>query len=78
MGSNTLKPEDGWQHRADELAERTVLSPRQADVQALTEIGASRQFIANELGISMNTVDEHRQAIKRRVQEAEATIEEIQ
>lgn len=70
--------DDDWQDRADDLAERTALAPRQAEVQALSERGLSRSDISEELDISINTVDEHRQAIKRRLREAEATIEEIQ
>lgn len=69
--------DEDWADRAEELAETTVLSHRQAEVQALTEQHRSRQEIADELDVSINTVDEHRQKIKARVQLAENTVEEL-
>jgi len=77
MGKYTPELADDWDDRAQELYEDTVLSKRQADVQALSEQGLSRQDIADELEISINTVDEHRQDIKKRVQLAENTVEEL-
>lgn len=61
--------------RADELRETTVLSPRQAEVRAFSEAGLSRQEIADLLEISINTVDEHRQEIKRKIEQAENTVQ---
>lgn len=72
-------PEIGeeWTERADDLSQNTVLSQRQADVQALSEQGCTRQEIADELEISINTVDEHRQDIKKRIRLAEKTVDEL-
>lgn len=77
MADYTADVPDDWQDRADELTAETVLSKRQADVRALSEAGLPRQDIADELGISINTVDEHRQGIKERLRLAENTVEEI-
>jgi len=77
MGDYTVSTPDDWEARAEELADHTVLSRRQADVQALTEGGLSRQEIADELDISINTVDEHRQDIKKRKRLAENTLEQL-
>lgn len=66
-----------WESRAEFLAENTVLPARTAQVQALTELGRSRQQIADELDISPNTVDEHRQTVKKRLQLAKTTVEEL-
>jgi len=69
--------DDDWKHRATVLYKNTVLCKRQADVHALSEQGLSRREIANELDISINTVDAHRQKIKERVQLAENTLKEL-
>jgi len=63
--------------RTDELRKETVLSPRQAEIQAFTEAGWSRQEIADYLNISIHTVDEHRQAIKEKIRRSEATVADL-
>lgn len=63
--------------RTDELRQETVLSPRQAEIQAFMEAGLARGGIAECLGISPNTVDEHKQAIKEKIRRAEGTLQEL-
>jgi len=77
MGKYTPELDPNWQERAEELAETTVLTRRQADVQALSEQGLTRQEIADELDVSINTIDEHRQDIKKRIKRAEQTVDEL-
>lgn len=67
-----------WDDRAEELREKTLLTKREAEVRALTEAGCSREEIADVLDISIYTVDEHRQAFKRRLRRARETAEEFQ
>lgn len=63
--------------RTDQLRDETVLSPRQAEIQAFTEAGWSRAEVADHLGISVNTVDEHKQAVKEKLRRAESTVDEV-
>lgn len=67
---------DDWQDQAADMAERTVLTERQAAVAILSNAGVTRQTIADELGIAKNTVDEHKQKIKRRIKRARNTLDE--
>jgi DNA-binding CsgD family transcriptional regulator len=77
MSDYTPAIDESWVERAAKLYEETVLSERQADIQALKEQGATRQDTADELGISVNTVDEHRREIKERIERAKKTVEEL-
>jgi hypothetical protein len=54
-----------WRERAVDLNVRTPLTKREADVYVLRRwFGLDRTQIADELGISPNTVDNHLQRVK--------------
>jgi DNA-binding CsgD family transcriptional regulator len=63
--------------RVSELEAHTILSERQAQVQALSEQGASRGEIAAELGISIGTVDSHRGRVAEKLHAARRTVEKV-
>jgi|APHM01.1.fsa_nt_gi ATP-dependent transcriptional regulator len=63
--------------RVSELETHTILSKRQAQVQALSEQGASRDEIATELGISVGTVDSHRGRVAKKLHAARRTVEKV-
>lgn len=62
-------------HRAQILAEETILDKGEAEVQAWLEAGADRGQIANRIGRAVSTVDSHRQEIKRKLRQAKRTVE---
>lgn len=66
-----------WVDRAEYLYENTVLSKRQADIQALTEEELSREEIAETLDIAASTVDQHRQEISDRIEKSKQTLDEL-
>lgn len=67
---------DDYQEQATEMAERTVLTERQAEVAILSNAGVTRQTISDELGIGKNTVDEHKQRVKRQIRRARNTLDD--
>ena len=70
--------DDDAQERADELADRTGLKRREAEVQALKERGLSHDQIKDELELSKSTVDEYSRRINDRIERAEATLRELE
>ncbi len=66
-----------YEDRAEELAERTGLKRREADVAALKEEGLTHQEISEELEISKSAVDTYSQRINERLDEARGTLEEL-
>lgn len=48
-------------------APRPLLTPRESEILSALGRGASSKEIANELGLSVRTVEAHRQSIKRRL-----------
>lgn len=76
MSNYAVSVPDDWQSRAAEIADRTVVTERQAAVAIMSSAGVTRQTIASELGISKNTVDEHKQKIKRQIKRARNTFDE--
>jgi DNA-binding CsgD family transcriptional regulator len=64
--------------RVSELTAETILSKRQAQVQALYEQGASREEIAIKLGISTGTVDSHRGRVAKKLHAARKTVSHLQ
>lgn len=67
----------GFEKRAEELANKTVLTETESRVQALVEDGKTRHEIADKLDMAVSTVDTHKQRIKRRLEEVQGTTEEI-
>lgn len=63
--------------RASELKSQTILSERQAQVQALYEQGASRDEMATELDVTTGTVDSHRDRVAKKLHAAQRTVDEI-
>jgi len=63
--------------RADYLYENTVLTRQQSRIFAFREAGKERQYIANQMDISINTIDEHRQRAVQKIHQATMTVEEI-
>ena len=64
--------------RTDELADRTVLSKREAEVAAHKQItGASHATIADRLDLDKSTVDEYSRRMKAKVQAAQVTQNEL-
>lgn len=61
--------------RAEELRERTGLKRREAEVQALKEVGFRHAEIGELLGIAKSTVDEYSSRINDRVRRAHGTID---
>jgi len=62
-----------------ELAAAGLLTERQAEAFVLREIEAApRQATADEMGISVNTLDNTLSAARRKVRQAEATVEAVQ
>lgn len=60
--------------RAEEIADDTLLTEREAQVWLLQRQGLTRDSIATELGISIHSVDEYRKRRTRKFREAEATL----
>lgn len=69
--------DDETRDRISTLAETTVLSRREAEVQALKEAGYTHEEIGDDLGLSKSTVDEYSRRINDRVQRARATTKEL-
>jgi len=64
--------------RADDLAERTVLSKREAEVAAHKQItGKSHATIADRLDLDKSTVDEYSRRMQAKVRAAKVTQNEI-
>lgn len=67
----------GLENRAGYLERNTVLSPRRAEIQALRERGLGRNQMAEQLDLSVNTIDEHRQEIEQTIERAKTTVNEL-
>jgi len=64
--------------RANDLAERTILSRREAEVAALKQItGASHERIGEVLGIEKSTVDEYSRRVNTKSHQAAVTADEL-
>ena len=64
--------------RADDLAERTVLSARESEIAAHKQItGASHATIAERLGLKKSTVDEYSRRMKSKIEAARVTQNEL-
>lgn len=64
--------------RADDLAENTTLSEREAEVAAHKQItGASHETIADRLGIEKSTVDTNSTRFQEKVRAAKVTENEL-
>lgn len=65
--------------RADELEEQTFLSKREAEVAALKQLdGYAHASIANFLDIDKSTVDEYSRRVAKKLDKAQATVEELE
>jgi DNA-binding CsgD family transcriptional regulator len=71
------KPEYNIEERTSELESQTILSERQAQVQALYERGASRDEMAAELDVTLGTIDSHRARVEKKLHLARRTVGEI-
>lgn len=65
------------EERATKLEQETSLYTRQAEVYARLEAGWTQAKTAEDIGIDPVTVSRHVDAIKTKLRQAEATIEEI-
>jgi len=65
------------EERITVLEGTTVLSRREAEVQALKEAGQTHKQISEELDLSKSTVDEYSRRINDRLQRAWATAREL-
>jgi len=64
--------------RADDLAERTVLSDREAEVAAHKQLtGASHATIAERLNLGKTTIDEYSRRMRSKVRAAKVTQNEL-
>lgn len=64
--------------RAEDLAERTTLSEREAQVAALKQlIGASHSRIAEILDLDKSTVDEYSRRLNEKAETAAVTADEL-
>lgn len=61
--------------RAEEIADETLLTDREAQVWLLQEEGLTRDMIATELGVSIHSVDEYRKRRSKKLRKAEATVQ---
>lgn len=65
------------EQRASYLSNTTVLSEREAEVQALKEAGLTHEQIAERLEVSKSTVDEYSRRINQRLKQAKATVRQL-
>lgn len=66
---------DEWEGLANFLEEHTWLATRQAQVTAMREAGYHRENIAEELGISTDTVDAHAQDARTKFMKSVRTVQ---
>lgn len=67
-----------YQDRVEVLETRTPLTEREAQVQALTEQGLSRNEIADEIGRAIHTVDGAKQRVRRKIRQSKALLELVE
>ena len=66
---------EAWEDRADRLREETALSPREAEVRALKDVGLSHEEVAERIGSSKSAVDNYSLRIRDKLVTARATVD---